>query len=169
MSRESYQPDQYTGVRQSAPYVNQNPTLLSTPGNMTYIHGTLANMQYRDTGNVGFQPTLGQMADQFQERARAEARLSNTRSGGSDSGAQGVDEYYDYAAVGIDGGVDHYDDDGNDDEGDGDGEDDPALIAAGNESTGRWTRAEHELFLQALKKFGKVLLNNVNCIFKMKV
>jgi hypothetical protein len=29
-------------------------------------------------------------------------------------------------------------------------------IAASNEQTGRWTRKEHETFLEALKKFGKV-------------
>jgi hypothetical protein len=34
-------------------------------------------------------------------------------------------------------------------------------IAASNEQTGRWTRKEHETFLEALKKFGKVF----NCCY----
>lgn len=41
---------------------------------------------------------------------------------------------------------------GEDDEDD----DDDEVIAHGNEATGRWTREEHDLFLQALKKYGKV-------------
>ena len=34
---------------------------------------------------------------------------------------------------------------------------DPSLCAPGNEHTGRWTQAEHELFLEALHKFGRVI------------
>lgn len=36
-----------------------------------------------------------------------------------------------------------------------DGIDDPDLCQSGFEHTGRWTRREHELFLEALKKYGK--------------
>lgn len=50
-----------------------------------------------------------------------------------------------------------------DDYGGDDDEDGPSssscsgqLQTAGNESTGRWTRQEHDLFLEALKKYGKV-------------
>lgn len=48
--------------------------------------------------------------------------------------------------------------DDNDDDDDEIGEDDndPAVCQPGNEHTGRWTRKEHELFLDALKKYGKV-------------
>lgn len=38
------------------------------------------------------------------------------------------------------------------------GEEDPSLCVPGNEQTGRWTRAEHEIFLEALRKFGRVIL-----------
>ena len=41
------------------------------------------------------------------------------------------------------------------DDGDG-GDDDPAVCTPGSEHTGRWTRKEHELFLEALKKYGRV-------------
>ena len=33
---------------------------------------------------------------------------------------------------------------------------DPAINVCSSEQTGRWTRKEHEVFLEALKKFGKV-------------
>jgi hypothetical protein len=80
-------------------------------------------------------PTLGQMADQIQERARAD-RLSR----------QGENDYEEE--------LDEDEEGGEGEEGDeDDGED---VIPQGSESTGRWTRQEHELFLQALKKYGKV-------------
>jgi hypothetical protein len=44
---------------------------------------------------------------------------------------------------------------------DGEDEDDGIQLPIGNESTGRWTRNEHEMFLEALKKYGKVYM--VNC------
>lgn len=44
-------------------------------------------------------------------------------------------------------------DDGNEED---DDEFDPSICAPGSEHTGRWTRKEHELFLEALKKYGKV-------------
>ena len=51
------------------------------------------------------------------------------------------------------GGFDHMgEDDGNDD-----GGEDEGVCAAGQEVTGRWTRKEHELFLEALKRYGKVI------------
>lgn len=56
-------------------------------------------------------------------------------------GGNGV-EYIDY-------GIDDLDD------GDG-GDDDPTICTPGSEHTGRWTRKEHELFLEALKKYGRV-------------
>ena len=52
-----------------------------------------------------------------------------------------------------------------DSDGEGDGEDDDdddgegePVCAPGSEHTGRWTRAEHELFLDALRKFGRVII-----------
>lgn len=41
------------------------------------------------------------------------------------------------------------------DDEDEDGLNDPSVCPPGKEHTGRWTRAEHELFLEALKKYGK--------------
>jgi hypothetical protein len=118
--------------------------------------------QYRQQNLTNYQPTLGEMADQFQERARAEAKVSQPKPVTSrvvdlanqvyNNSAAGAEEYYGYG--GGDGDGDDYD--GDDNDGGFDGDDDPALISAGNESTGRWTRPEHELFLQALKKYGKV-------------
>lgn len=52
-------------------------------------------------------------------------------------------------------------DDGADNVGDdeiGDDGDDEGVCQPGQEQTGRWTRKEHELFLEALKKYGKVKL-----------
>jgi hypothetical protein len=40
--------------------------------------------------------------------------------------------------------------------GEGDYEDDEPYVPTGEEVTGRWTREEHDLFLAALKKYGKV-------------
>lgn len=92
-------------------------------------------------GNVLHHHTLGQMAEQFQERARAVARQK-----GFDSPPIEDDE----------------EDEDGDEEGGG----------QQSESTGRWTKLEHELFLEALKKYGKVsktLTNKQNkntfCIF----
>ena len=67
-------------------------------------------------------------------------------------------------------------DDYGDDEDDGDGDDDDSEgevdetnnIAPGNEHTGRWTRGEHELFLEALRKFGRVYNNLYNYIVILK-
>lgn len=42
------------------------------------------------------------------------------------------------------------------DDDDDDGEMDPSICKPGNEHTGRWTRKEHDLFVEALKKYGKV-------------
>ena len=38
----------------------------------------------------------------------------------------------------------------------GEAEEEEVYIPTGEEVTGRWTKEEHELFLQALKKYGKV-------------
>lgn len=46
-------------------------------------------------------------------------------------------------------------DDGDDDGGD-DGDEDGGVAGGQDQSTGRWTKKEHELFLAALKKYGKV-------------
>ena len=51
------------------------------------------------------------------------------------------------------GGFDHM---GEDDDND-DGGEDEGVCAVGQEVTGRWTRKEHELFLEALKRYGKVI------------
>jgi hypothetical protein len=52
------------------------------------------------------------------------------------------------------GGFNEYDDDMMDDYGGGGQGSD--LVSSGAEHTGRWTRQEHELFLEALAKYGKV-------------
>lgn len=164
-------------------YLGSNSLAMLTPGDRNG-HGGHDN-SHRDS-YPSFQPTLGQMADQFQERARVERKEKISRkrelaemeeNGGKlppgysddkygvggqddDSKQNNGDNYnYDDGSEGEDGGGDNYgyDDGEGDGEGDGDGGDeDPSLIATGNESTGRWTRPEHELFLQALKKYGKV-------------
>jgi hypothetical protein len=73
--------------------------------------------------------TLGQIADQFQERARAIARTK-----GMPLTEASDDEIMN----------------------NGDESDDEPMTNAHGESTGRWTKQEHELFLEALKKYGKV-------------
>ena len=82
-------------------------------------------------------PTMGQMADAVQATARMASRNGGVRSNSitSDVGA---------------GSWDMGDDDG------GDGTGDADLCQPGSEHTGRWTRKEHELFLDALKKYVKV-------------
>lgn len=72
--------------------------------------------------------TLGQMAEQFQEKARAAAKIG----GGREIMLDEIDEEDDYEDA------------------------DQELCLQGSESTGRWTKQEHELFLEALKKYGKV-------------
>jgi SHAQKYF class myb-like DNA-binding protein len=44
---------------------------------------------------------------------------------------------------------------GTTDDEDDDGLNDPSVCPPGSEHTGRWTRAEHDLFLEALRKYGK--------------
>lgn len=84
--------------------------------------------------------TLGQMAERFQERARTESQ-QKPADGASNSGD--------------DDGADDYDDDDDEE----DDEEGGKAVARGNESTGRWTRAEHDLFVKALKLYGKVRSN----------
>lgn len=83
-------------------------------------------------------PTLGQMASRIKEKASASRRQSSEEMDGV-NGAGGGDE-------------------GDDGEGDDDdGDDDNAGLNGQDQSTGRWTKKEHELFLAALKKYGKVI------------
>lgn len=84
----------------------------------------------------GERATLGQMAEQIQADARAFA-LANGDD--SDDGAGGGDESYERIGAGA-----------------GLTDDDEGVCQPGHEQTGRWTRKEHELFLEALKKHGKV-------------
>ncbi len=73
---------------------------------------------------MGQGPTLGQIAEILQAKARAEAL------------AKGEDLLDDVES--------QYSDDG--------------INASGAEQHGRWTAQEHKLFVEALKKFGKVPL-----------
>ena len=75
--------------------------------------------------------TLGQMAEQIQQNAKAE-RAKTGSGDGSDSATD-----TDYKSFSPD-------------------EDYAGVCLPGNESTGRWTRQEHDAFLEALKKYGKV-------------
>ena len=50
----------------------------------------------------------------------------------------------------------HLVDEVEDEEEEDDSEMDASICVSNNEQTGRWTRKEHEVFLEALKKFGKV-------------
>ena len=79
-------------------------------------------------GHQSYHSTLGQMAEKV-------------KSAGGGSGGSSSAGVYDMG------------DDGNEEE---DDEFDPSICAPGSEHTGRWTRKEHELFLEALKKYGKV-------------
>lgn len=94
--------------------------------------------------------TLGQIADQFQDRSDERLNISNVSNGNN---RESTDDNH----------QDEEDAEGGDDEQNlMDYDEDPegdALIAHGNESTGRWTRNEHDLFLDALKKYGKVINN----------
>lgn len=80
--------------------------------------------------------TLGQIAEKIQEEARAAAR-----SRGEDFDTE---DLYNQQEEDFD----------EDDQDNGEDEDDQGQ--QGSESTGRWTRQEHELFLEGLKRFGKV-------------
>lgn len=151
-------------------YPGSSSVLLSTPGDRgSHGYDGLDNHDIRNQPGGGFssfQPTLGQMADQFQERARVERKEKISRKKELiDTDEKGVSQYdnsegynnYDDGSDGDDGGDNNYGYDDVDGDGDGDGgDDDPGTVTTGNESTGRWTRPEHELFLQALKKYGKV-------------
>lgn len=74
-------------------------------------------------------PTLGELAAQVQAKARAETRNKKFLEESSQQNEE-FDE-------------------------DDDGYVDPSICQPGNELTGRWTRHEHNLFLEALKKYGK--------------
>lgn len=57
--------------------------------------------------------------------------------------------------------VKHLVDDADEEDEDDDGEVDPSVNISSSEQTGRWTRKEHEVFLEALKKFGKVCVTSL--------
>jgi hypothetical protein len=77
--------------------------------------------------------TLGQIAEKIQNQARAAKSKQHEFSGDDDGAINNNDDEMEE------------DDDADDDAG-----------GHGAESTGRWTKQEHELFLEALKKYGKV-------------
>ena len=85
-------------------------------------------------GHQSYHSTLGQMA----EKVKSGGGSGSGAGGGTGSSSVGA---YDMG------------DDGNEED---DDEFDPSICAPGSEHTGRWTRKEHELFLEALKKYGKV-------------
>ena len=83
------------------------------------------------SGHQSYHSTLGQMAE----------KVKSAGGGGGGGGGISSAGAYDMG------------DDGNEED---DDEFDPSICAPGSEHTGRWTRKEHELFLEALKKYGKV-------------
>lgn len=114
---------------------NTNPNMHFSDKPPTSSSRKVAPEYHLDSANRGGSTqhhTLGQMAEQFQERARAAARHK-----GGDSPPNEEEEEED----------ENEDDD--DEEGGGTG-------GQQTESTGRWTKHEHEMFLEALKKYGKV-------------
>jgi len=126
---------------------NQNPDTNEHP--LRAINsGTSSSSSNQSTpfaSSVGSNHILSQIADQFQDNSRDRLNISNLSNGNN---RESTDDH-------------HNDDDdgegGDDDHHQMDYDDDPeGLIAHGNESTGRWTRNEHDLFLDALKKYGKV-------------
>jgi hypothetical protein len=96
-------------------------------------HENLNDSVATDSSFPNNRHTLGQ---QFQELSRTDVKSRGFVS--SPVVAPVVSSNGDYA--------DDYDED----------EEDGIQIPVGNESTGRWTRNEHEVFLEALKKYGKV-------------
>lgn len=90
------------------------------------------NNDFRATPERSAPPTLGQIASRIKEKASASRRQSS--------------EEMDFGGD---------DDDGEDDGGD-DGDEEGGGAGGLDQSTGRWTKKEHELFLAALKKYGKV-------------
>jgi SHAQKYF class myb-like DNA-binding protein len=83
----------------------------------------------RDRADTRHNPTLGDLAARVQAKARAEMRNKNFLDESTTQNEE-FDE-------------------------DDEGYVDPAICQPGNELTGRWTRHEHNLFLEALKKYGK--------------
>ena len=78
-----------------------------------------------EQGLIKVMPTLGQMAEQIQAKARSAALASGTKT---------INDFKE------------------EDESFSDNVD---VCPSGREATGRWTIQEHELFLEALKKYGK--------------
>lgn len=93
-------------------------------------------------------PTLGQIADQFQERARSDGKSKTMSYSNSATPAATlpVAQSSGHSAHSSTYGDDYDDED----------DAEHPIIPQGTESTGRWTRQEHDLFLEALKKYGKV-------------
>lgn len=82
-------------------------------------------------------PTLGQIASRIKEKASASKQSQQEQDDMDVDGPEEDDE-------------DGEEGDGEDNDGEGAGG------GGGDQTTGRWTKKEHDLFLAALKKYGKV-------------
>jgi hypothetical protein len=105
--------------------------------------GLSMNNSMLPQGAYGSQPPQQQLTQQL---SMPGMQVSGMYGGSMGSGNTGMDDYDD-----MDDGYG-----GGSGGGTGQGGDTP-LCPPGNEHTGRWTRQEHELFLEALAKYGKVL------------
>ena len=167
-SIESVEPMKKSGVRNYTPITEDGSlvSFLSTP-NDAQAHGVPPPQHrgqssfpyYESNGGDGIaaldrrpravKPNLeGLGDDNVNIAARTNAAFMDPRCAEELPGEDDDDGLGDKYGVGIEG------DDG-DGEGDGEG-DDEGVCQPGQEQTGRWTRKEHELFLDALKKYGKV-------------
>jgi len=139
-------PRQPTESNQKSPNTNEHP-FKAANGGLT----SSSNQSTPFPSSVGSSHhTLGQIADQFQDRSSEKLNISNFSNGNNNRESTDVNHHDDEDGEG-----------GDDEQNLMDYDDDPegdALIAHGNESTGRWTRNEHDLFLDALKKYGKVIM-----------
>ena len=98
----------------------------------------------RGSGKIPGGPTLGQMAEQVQARAKVmESLARGDPTGDLTNGTTTGDDSFIFSQ-----GRSPID---NEEDGEAEG-----VCPAGAEATGRWTRLEHDLFLDALKKYGKV-------------
>ena len=138
------------GVNVNTSYIDALNNMGSSSGSNYYIAG--GNMVKSDNINTdshGFvyksNPTLGDLAAQIQAKARAE-RASAAYNGDGNSIDYDDNDYDD---------MDDNDDDDEDEVAVVTGGSGTAICTPGNEQTGRWTRREHLLFLEALKKYGK--------------
>jgi len=112
-------------------------SFINTRRSNSKINDQLVNNKYQTTtslladkliysNRMNQTPTLGQLAENVQLKAKAE---TIHEIGDSDLGS----------------------------------DDEVGVITNGQEHTGRWTRQEHSLFLEALKKYGKV--NYIKCFY----